>query len=252
MDSIISINGNEQPHALKVLICVLCHYERSGWISPSLMDFLVGLRYNNNYASHITKAYNFIPAAGARNFFGEQVKYCTPKPDWCLLLDNDMGPPDNLLDTIKDAPDDAMVVVPKFYLWDENARSTKLCWGLDDSLSEDLGDGRRGFKFTSKFYEINKCGTGAIFIKPEVFEKLPAPWFEYKYNNLGNMVGTEDISFCEKLVAAGLKMYGNASIQVSHFHTVDLRILNMIIHGDKAENSAKVEEKSAGKQVGAD
>jgi GT2 family glycosyltransferase len=243
-DNVVKIS-NEEIKVPKILICVLCHYERSGWIQPGLMDFLVGLRFNMDYATVVAKAFNFIPAAGARNFFGEQVKNADPQPDWILMLDNDMEPSGNLLDTIKDAPKDAMVVVPKFHLWDADRLTTKLCWGLDDSKLERFPDGRSGFKIEKKYYELTKCGTGAIFIKPEVFHKIEAPWFEYKYDKLGNMAGTEDITFCEKVIAAGMKIYGYGGIQVKHHHTVELSLINRILYEEKSEISDK-------KQIGAD
>lgn len=223
----------EEKHPPRILICILCGYERHYWISPQLMEFLVGTRYNENYEVLITKAYNFIPAAAARNFIGKQVKNIEPGPDWVLMIDADMGPSDNLLDSIKDAPDDAMVVVPRFHLWDGDEGMTKLCWGIDDSKLVELGDGMKGYKLDSKFYELVKCGTGAIFIRPEVFRRLPEPWFEYKHDELGNLVATEDIIFVQKVVNAGMKIYGNAAINVGHFHTVDICKINSIIHNLK-------------------
>lgn len=231
--------SNEESNVPKILICVLCHYERSGWIQPGLMDFLVGLKYNMNYATHMVKAFNFIPAAAARNYFADQARLADPQPDWVLMLDNDMEPPDNLLDTIKDAPVDASIIVPKFHLWDANNLTTKLCWGLDDKYAEKLSDGRMGIKLEKKYYDLNKCGTGAIFIKPDVFKKVSSPWFEYKYDKLGGMIGTEDISFCEKILAHGLKIYGYGGIEVKHHHTVELSLINKILYKEKAEDSAK-------------
>lgn len=220
---------------LKILICVLCHYERSGWVQPGLMDFLVGLRYNMEYATVVTKAFNFIPAAAARNFLANQILTAEPQPDWVLMLDNDMEPPDNLFEVIKNAPEDASVVVPKFYLWDAAAVSTKLCWGMDESLLEEAPNGKKGFKIERKYYELTKCGTGAIFIRPDVFRKLDAPWFEYKYDKLGNMIGTEDIYFCERVIAGGMKIYGYGGIHVKHHHTVELSLISKILFPEKSE-----------------
>ena len=227
MADVVTMSGDEL-NLPKILICVLCGYERHNWISPQLMEFLVNTRYSNDYLTVISKAYNFIPAAAARNFIADRAMHIDPKPDWVLMIDNDMGPSDNLLDTIKGAPDDAMIIVPKFHLWD--GETTKLCWGMDEDKLQELGDGTQGYKLDKKFYELRICGTGAIFIRPELFEKIGAPWFSYKYDNLGNMVGTEDISFCEKVRNAGYKIYGNSSINVSHFHSTDILQMNKIIH----------------------
>ncbi len=232
----------------KILICILCGYERHYWIAPQLLDFVISLKYRQDYSTHVVKAYNFIPAAGARNFFAAQVLTAVPQPDWVLMLDADMGPPDNLLDTVKDVPKDADIVVPMFHLWDGDAHKTKLCWGMDDSKMKTY-NGKAGLIVEkNKYYELNKCGTGAIFIKPEVFKKIQPPWFEYKFDSLGNMTGTEDISFCEKALTAGIKIYGWGGCTVSHFHTIDIADIHKILHPEVEIPSEISDEK----QVAAD
>src|SRR5579872_5096898 len=132
----------------KILICILTTYERSGWPHPDLLDFVYSLRFNFSYATAFVKAHNFIPAAGARNFFCRNMK--DTDADWLLMIDNDMSPGPDLLDTIKDAPEDAMVVVPRFHLWDHNAGTTKLCWGLErDATDLPGGEGAKGYKIDS-------------------------------------------------------------------------------------------------------
>ena len=107
--------------------------------------------------------------------------------DWLCMIDNDMQLGPNLLDTLKDVPADASIVVPVFYAWTQNTLSNKLCWGMD--TQNGIG------KLESGFTPLPKCGTGAIFIKPEVFKALDYPYFSYVYNEDGRMVGTEDVTF---------------------------------------------------------
>jgi len=96
--------SNDEIKVPKILICILTTYERSGWPHPDLLDFVYSLRFNFSYATAFVKAHNFIPAAGARNFFCRNMK--DTDADWLLMIDNDMSPAANLLDTIKDAPAD--------------------------------------------------------------------------------------------------------------------------------------------------
>jgi len=221
----------------KILITVLSTYERQGWHHPSISDFLYSLRGNFDYATHYTPLSNFIPAASARNFIGRQFK--DSEADWMLQIDNDMDVPLNILDTIKGVPEDAGVVVPQFHLWDAHTAKVGLCWGMkvDGKDTHRLPDGsevHRG-KFEG-FKELTKCGTGAIFIRREVFEKVPFPWFEYVVNEYGGFDGSEDISFCTKAREHGIKIYGNPAIQVGHLHSVNLLTLaNKYISIDKAE-----------------
>ncbi len=231
----------------KILICILTTYERSGWPHPDLLDFVYSLRFNFSYATALVKAHNFIPAAGARNFFCRNMR--DTDADWLLMIDNDMSPGANLLDTIKHAPEDAMVVVPRFHLWDHDAGTTKLCWGLErDPMVLPGGAGAKGHKIESGFHELTKCGTGAIFIRPALFSKIPAPWFWYTINDDQSMVATEDINFCTKVREHGYKIYGNANVEVGHHHTVNLLRLNEVLYGD-GEVRPQAKEASARPRV---
>lgn len=213
----------------KVLICVLTTHERGGWVNRHLLEWLVNLRFNPNYQTHVTTAHNFIPAASARNFFCKHVKDLEPRPDWLLMIDNDMVPCDNMLDAIKSAPADASIVVPRFVMWDEGKPRMSLCWGMDAEIVPEK-DGHQIFTVEpGTYYPLTKCGSGAIFIRPEVFDKIDMPYFWYDYNEDGGMCATEDINFCKKVRAAGLKLYGSGSHDCGHFHNVNLSIVAKLI-----------------------
>lgn len=223
----------------KIMIVILTTYERHGWPTKGIADFLACLRSNPNYAWQHTFADNFIPAASARNVVANSFKEVGA--DWILMLDNDMTPPMNLLDAIKDAPADAMVVVPKFYLWDESHMSLKLCWGWHPGTEP--VDAATGYaRIEKKFYPLQKCGTGAIFIRPEVFRKVPPPWFFYTYDEMHSMTATEDINFSLKLQDHGMKIYGNGGLTVGHHHTVNLAVLAKMLYDVKPAASPAAEE----------
>jgi hypothetical protein len=158
--------------------------------------------------------HNFVPAAHARNFFGKELK--NSESTWTCMIDNDMQLPENLIDTVKDAPADADIVVPEFYMWNQNDLKLTLCWGMQDCPS-----GIRQ-KLDPGFHELTKCGTGVIFIKPRVFKGMRQPYFSYKYNEDGGMIGTEDIEFCTHARELGFKIYGNTRIKVGHIHSIEL------------------------------
>lgn len=222
--------SNEEPKVTKILCIILCGYERHQWVTPELMEFTAHAYLNFDFATIVTKAYNFIPASSARNYAAKASMNMTPAPDWLLMIDNDMSPPLNLLDTVKNAPSDAMVIVPKFHLWD--GKKTKLCWGMTKEAFDALPDGPNGRKEIkdNQYFEIDKLGTGAIFIRPELFRKIPSPWFEYKNNpETGAMESTEDIIFAKKVLDAGFKMYGYSGVVVGHQHTVNLADLDKVL-----------------------
>jgi hypothetical protein len=111
--------------------------------------------------------------------------------------------------------------VPSFYCWDQGSLKLTLCWGMDKEPEKTDSLGR----FEPGFHELSKAGTGVIFIKPSVFNKISYPYFSYLYNEDQGMQGTEDIQFCLKARAAGLKIYGNSGVTIGHYHNVELSSL---------------------------
>ena len=213
------------PEPIKILACILTTYERNGWLTKEIGEWLANLAIlNEGYASRVIFAHNFIPAASARNTFCRQMK--DSDCDWLLMLDNDMAPPPNLFDAVKDAPADAGIVAPAFYMWDNGKSKLTLCWGMDKEPERVNGCG----KFAPGFHELSTCGTGAIFIRPSILEKIKYPYFSYLMNDDEGMQGTEDIQFCLKARMAGVKIYGNASIAVGHFHSVNLTTMASLLY----------------------
>lgn len=224
----------------KILICVLTTHERTGWVCTQLAEWLTDLPLTGNGVQFsVTYAKNFVPAASARNFFCRRLSQMEPKPTWALMIDNDMAPPPNLLDTIKNAPKDAAVVVPQFQMWDESKPSVTLCWGMDEKVAPQRDGNQRFTIEPGRFYPLTKCGTGAIFIRPWLFDKISMPYFWYTYNADQGMDGTEDINFCKKVVDAGCKIYGNSSVIVGHYHNVNLAVLANYVYGSKQVDKPK-------------
>lgn len=203
----------------KIVFGVLSTYERNGWHHPSITQFFADLPFQTGYAFRMVPINNFQPAASGRNVFCRNFK--DADADWVAMIDNDMSIPANLADAVKDAPADAGIVVPTFYLWDQTKSKLVLCWGMDN---EQQRSGTLG-QFAPGYHELSKCGTGVIFIRPSVLRKVPYPYFKYVYNDDQGMAGTEDIQFCFRARELGIKIYGNASVHVGHYHSVELSSL---------------------------
>lgn len=220
----------------KVMISVLTTYERTGWICKELAEFLVTAPYmSREYMIACGFVHNFIPAASGRNHVGK--KFEESQFDWLCMIDNDMAPPANLLDTIKDAPEDAEIISPVFHLWNNVTGKLVNCWGIENEPQRNQygrGSVDRGF------VPLSKTGTGVIFIKRGALSKMPYPWFQYLYNEEGGLEGTEDIFMCELAKKAGVKIYGNTEIEVGHYKSVDLNVAmnaqhRLILDIEKAE-----------------
>jgi hypothetical protein len=219
--------SKQEKRVPQILICIFSTYERTGWYHPELGVFLESLRENNSYATLYSKSHNFIPIEGGRNTAANAYKDFPA--DWIVFVDNDMSPPMNILDCVKDAPADAGVVVPKFFLWDETNLQANLCWGSNQGAE-------RVYNLEAqKWHELDKCGTGLIFIRPEVFRKIPAPWFWRTYDDLCNMTSTEDINFALKVREHGFKIYGNSKFEVGHHHSCNLSAVARAINNARIE-----------------
>lgn len=66
-----------------------------------------------------------------------------------------------------------------------------------------------------ELFQAMSCGTGVMLIKSEVFKKIPAPWFEFSYEN-GERIG-EDVSFCMKAAKQDIPVFVDPTIAVRHW-----------------------------------
>lgn len=74
---------------------------------------------------------------------------------------------------------------------------------------------------------VDGVATGCIFIKRSVFSKLTKPYFEFKYaNESRELIEGEDLGFCRKTHALGLKFFIDYSMVCKHYKTVDLLDVN--------------------------
>jgi hypothetical protein len=69
--------------------------------------------------------------------------------------------------------------------------------------------------------ECDVVATPAMLIHRNVFETLPPPWFFYDYEDMGPEMNrhTEDLGFCNKVRAAGIKIYCDTSITTPHMRS---------------------------------
>lgn len=214
---------------VRILIAPLTTHERNGWPHPNLLKFVADLPHLAGYATVVCPLHNFTPAAAARNVICKNIANGWKQHfDWLMMIDNDMDPPGDLLDTIKGCPDDAGIVVPEFSMFNDTERKLILCWTPDvESYDGSPMVLDRGF------HPIRKCGTGVMFIRPSALENIPYPYFTYVYDEDGKQIGTEDIAFCEKARSAGVKIYGNNKVVVGHWKSVDLQNIGRMLADKK-------------------
>jgi hypothetical protein len=201
----------------KVFISVLCGDERGGWIHPRLSLFLLQtLARNHSVTLHMTL--DARPVTRARNLIVEE--FLKTDCEWLLMLDNDVVPPDDLLNILDTLPPSqpeqariwpkgaAGVLVPRVYIPAEGY----ICLGW-----------MYGGESVGNWHELIHAATAAMFIHREVFSKLQKPYFEFGTMPDGAPI-TEDLMFCTNVRKADFRIFGHRGYTCSHFRTLDLRI----------------------------
>mgnify|MGYP001617290001 CR=1 FL=1 len=73
--------------------------------------------------------------------------------------------------------------------------------------------------------EVDAVGSGCMMIKRAILETMPPPWFEYRFDETGDMPIGNDFLFCQKAKELGYKIWVHTGIVSSHFREIDLAIL---------------------------
>lgn len=60
---------------------------------------------------------------------------------------------------------------------------------------------------SNELVEADRVGTGVLLVATEVLKKIPLPWFLFPWDDKTQSFNGEDYYFCEKVRAAGFKIY---------------------------------------------
>jgi hypothetical protein len=77
------------------------------------------------------------------------------------------------------------------------------------------------FKSQNKLVDIEGIGMGCMLMKTDILDKIPQPWFEFKWTPESNDHLGEDMIFCQKIATAGygIKVDTNLSMEMRHLGT---------------------------------
>lgn len=137
--------------------------------------------------------------------------------EWVIQLDSDhKHPPD---------------IVERLLRWPEQDPSIRIVGGLNfrrgepyDPCAFIIGDDGRTYSLVDweqGLIEVSAIGTGSLAIHTSVFEDIDFPWFGYNYASVLDVDSTypgTDIWFCQKVRAAGIKMYVDTTTSSPHHY----------------------------------
>ena len=128
------------------------------------------------------------------------------KAKWLLFIDTDISFPVDALDKLMKL--DVDVAAAAYNYRRTPQESTIKLLGPD-------GDIAPGTFSHDKPFQCYAAATGFMLIKMSVFDKLPKPYFFFRYVD-GKLEG-EDIYFCRTVREAGLEVWCDPTIQLKHY-----------------------------------
>jgi hypothetical protein len=211
---------------LKVLVAIFTGEERHGWVNPRLATTLLKIAFDRRIAMSFVPVHAVHPICAARNMAVSEY-FLKSDCDMLVIFDNDVCPPDNVVDAFISMPDEANVGVLPYWVWLPDKKHTMPCFGhWEDGVMiiPDPTTIKRGWQ------KMGAGGTGCMFIRRKVFtspDKLAAPFFKIISTAEKGQVVSEDIYFTGRAAEAGFPTWLNPDFICSHMHTVDLAEINM-------------------------
>lgn len=209
---------------IHVYIAVLCGAERSHWIHPMLHSLLMKWAFTERrvHFSH-TLAYSIFPVSAARNRIVEDM-FLKSDADILLMLDNDVVPQANFIESILEMPAECDIFCPPYFVWNPTRQITSLCFGEWDGKQMVQPEQMRA----GDWVEGGAGGTGCMAVRRRVFTdgKLAKPFFKIIMDDYEFQAMSEDIYFTKNAKEAGYRVFSNALYVCSHYHTIDLAEVN--------------------------
>lgn len=203
-----------------VLVAVLTTAERDGWLSPLLLNFLMGAGGGLGRDVQLQLMHNIRPVDAARNQIAED--FLRSDHEWICMVDNDMAPPLDLLQMVNRAGEHMDILTPKHYV------TAIVQYGQSQRLEAVLGwqplNGK-AVEQGKEWTELQLASSGTMLVRRSAFARMAKPFFRFAYDESGHVCECEDIYFSRKAREAGLSIWGNSNYLVEHFKTVPLSML---------------------------
>jgi hypothetical protein len=215
---------------MKILLALPGKYYSNHFIT-SLINFIHNCYQNNITVITAQRHNSFLPycrasTLGANNLKGSKQKLFQGNldVDFVLMIDSDQVFTFNDFMKLVNLNVDFASGV---YLMD-TGKYTCIVPNIDDNYFLQYGT----YKFITKdeilqfkepFTITGYVGLGFCLIKPHILEKIEYPWFASilkKFPNGVQEIKSEDASFCERLVNAGIKLYIHPDVRIGHEKTI--------------------------------
>jgi hypothetical protein len=206
------------------MVVVFTEEERRGWVNPFLTSVLMRFAFDQRIRVTYAPIHAIHPVSAARNRAVQA--FLATDADVLVMIDNDVAPPINVVDSILTMPTECDVVVLPYWVWLPKERHTMPCFGQwqDGAMITPDPD-----TLVEGWNEMGSGGTGCMFVRRKVFTdgKLPEPFFHIINDARKGQVVSEDIYFTARATEAGYRLFTNTDFICSHYRTIDLAEVNM-------------------------
>lgn len=154
--------------------------------------------------------------------------------DILWFLDSDVSPPPHVLDLVAHHKDKWQIAGAPYPIWGPIPGTTDLSilfTVYNGVTTSSTTGGPRGI-FMSELPEsgtafVDGLATGCLFIKREVFDKVKAPYFEFKFHPETRRIQEgEDLGFALKCHDLGIKFFVDYGMVCRHFKKLNLLDMN--------------------------
>lgn len=157
--------------------------------------------------------------------------------DILFFLDSDIVPPENLFDLVTTHGDKWELAGAPYPVWQTQPGFD----GPQTTYTVYVDNNEPGKMFPAPIPQegldfVAGLATGCLFIRRAVLEKMQKPYFEFKYNpETREIKEGEDLGFCLKAQALGLKFFIDYSMLCHHFKQVSLLDVQNFIEYQKQQ-----------------
>lgn len=204
-----------QKNKPKVFVAILNMGSVCAGLESSVFKWMVEKGDKYQFTFHLRKK---VPTSSNRNDITRD--FLKSGCDYLAMFDEDTYPLDNPFDILDHDKDVCGCVYPGM---GESGIRLHVYRRLDDGTY-----GQYPPKERSGLMEVDAIGTGAIFIKRKVLEKIKKP-FDYTFDKDGVTFMSDDIAFCKRAKDKGFKIWADWDKAASHYKVVDLlQVSNLI------------------------
>jgi len=196
-----------------------------GWVRIEQRGFMLQLAHEKRFEVVVAHS-RAKPIPMNRNKIVKQFLGTPQDHKFLFMLDADVVPRGNPMDYVEDNLD---VVIFPCPLWTGgDSGEPPIIWNITSLNPPPRGE--RTIPITSRLLEIQRGGTGAILIARRVLEHPDmCPPFIDRMDDWGARNKGHDVDFCDRVRAAGFKVWAALRCPCSHYKDVDLFLVDELL-----------------------